>query len=194
MSTAIVRAALAALGVLAGSAPAWAQDAPLLSVCNGPTRAPACTALRGDRGEGWLAQSRGEVMAQHGVVATSQPLAAQAGLQIMRAGGNAIDAAVATAAVLSVVEPMNVGVAGDLFAIVYVAKEKKTYTLNEAGISTSAYIRFREGLVEKIGGWVKFLNLSVSGIPRCLWAWQEDRKSTRLNSSHSQQSRMPSSA
>jgi gamma-glutamyltranspeptidase/glutathione hydrolase len=67
------------------------------------------------------------------VVATSQPLAAEAGLEILRKGGNAIDAAVATAAVLSVVEPMMVGPAGDLFAIVYLARENKLYVLNSSG-------------------------------------------------------------
>jgi gamma-glutamyltranspeptidase/glutathione hydrolase len=52
-------------------------------------------------------------------------------------GGNAIDAAVASAAVLSLVEPMNTGVGGDLFAIVYIAKEKKLYTLNASGMAPS---------------------------------------------------------
>ena len=97
----------------------------------------ACQAIRGDRSEGWTSQSRAEVFAQHGMVATSQPLAAQAGLQILKAGGNAIDAAVATAAVLNVVEPMNVGVGGDLFAIIYVAKEHKLYALNASGMAPS---------------------------------------------------------
>ena len=71
------------------------------------------------------------------MVATSQPLAAQAGLDILKRGGNAIDAAVATAAVLSVVEPMNVGPGGDLFAIVYIAKENKVYALNASGKAPS---------------------------------------------------------
>jgi gamma-glutamyltranspeptidase/glutathione hydrolase len=71
------------------------------------------------------------------MVVTSQPLAAQAGLQILKAGGNAIDAAVATAATLSVVEPMNVGVGGDLFVIIYVAKERKLYSLNASGMAPS---------------------------------------------------------
>ena len=76
-------------------------------------------------------------MARNGMVATSQPLAAQAGLDILKKGGNAIDAAVATSAVLSLMEPMNVGPAGDLFAIIYVAKEKKLYTLNASGMAPS---------------------------------------------------------
>jgi gamma-glutamyltranspeptidase/glutathione hydrolase len=71
------------------------------------------------------------------MVTTSQPLAAQAGLQIMQRGGNAIDAAVAAAAVLNVVEPMNTGMAGDLFAIIYVAKEKKLHVLNASGMAPS---------------------------------------------------------
>ena len=76
-------------------------------------------------------------MAQHGMVVTSQPLAAEAGLQILRQGGNAIDAAVATAAVLSIVEPKMVGVASDLFAVIYVAKEHKVYVLNSSGMAPS---------------------------------------------------------
>ena len=113
---------LALLSVSSLPAVASAQSLPPLSVCNTETMAPACGAVRGDRSEGWKLQSRAEVMAQHGMVTTSQPLAAQAGLRILMAGGNAIDAAVAAAAVLNVVEPMNVGIAGDLFAIIYIAK------------------------------------------------------------------------
>src|SRR4029077_15468257 len=99
--------------------------------------APACQAVRGDRSEGWLAQTRSEVMARNGMVSTVQPLAAQAGLRIFQQGGNAIDAAVATAAMLNVVFPQNVGIGGDLFALIYVAKEKKVYQLNASGIAPS---------------------------------------------------------
>ena len=101
--------------------------------CDAVPPAAFCAAVRGARAEGWPAQSRSEVMARHGMVVTSQPLAAQAGLQILMRGGNAIDAAVATAAVLNVVEPMMVGMGGDLFAVIYVAKEKKIYVLNASG-------------------------------------------------------------
>jgi gamma-glutamyltranspeptidase / glutathione hydrolase len=114
---------------------AFAQAIPPLSPCTLDNRVPACDAVRGDRADGWRAQSRAEVMAPHAMVAASQPLAAQAGLQIMRGGGNAIDAAVTAAAVLNLVEPMMTGVAGDLFAIIYVKKEDKLYVLNASGMA-----------------------------------------------------------
>ncbi len=85
------------------------------------------------RAQGWLAQGRSEVLARHGIVATSDPLAAQAGVEILRKGGNAIDAAVAAAAVLDVTSQNDTGIGGDLFALVYVAREQKLYALNSAG-------------------------------------------------------------
>jgi gamma-glutamyltranspeptidase / glutathione hydrolase len=94
-------------------------------------------AARGDRTSGWLAQTRSEVLARNGVVATSQPLAAQAGLQILKQGGNAFDAAVATAAVLNLVEPESAGVGGDVFVIAWAAKEKKLIALNASGRAPS---------------------------------------------------------
>ena len=68
-----------------------------------------------------------------GAVATSQPLAAQAGLRILLQGGNAVDAAIAAAATLNVVEPMSTGLGGDAFALVYWAQERKVYALNASG-------------------------------------------------------------
>jgi gamma-glutamyltranspeptidase / glutathione hydrolase len=91
------------------------------------------TAVRGDRQGNWLEQTRSEVLARHGVVATSQPLAAQAGLDILKRGGNAADAAVATAAMLGVTEPYSAGLGGDMFAIYYSAKDRKLYGLNASG-------------------------------------------------------------
>ena len=105
--------------------------------CRSKPDAAFCRGVRGVRAEGWPSQTRSEVMAANGMVVTSQPLAAQAGLQILTHGGNAIDAAVAAASVLSVTEPMMVGVASDLFAVIYVAKDHKTYVLNASGTAPS---------------------------------------------------------
>src|SRR4030042_406786 len=78
-------------------------------------------------------QNRSTVVCQNGIVCTSQPLASIAGVDILKAGGNAIDAAVCANAMLSVVEPMSCGPGGDLFAIVWIEKDKKLYGLNASG-------------------------------------------------------------
>ena len=80
-------------------------------------------------------QNRSTVVSQNGMVCTSQPLATISGIDVLRAGGNAIDAAISANAVLSVVEPMSCGPGGDLFAIVWIEKEKKLYGLNASGRS-----------------------------------------------------------
>ena len=82
--------------------------------------------------------TRSVVMGRHGMIATSQPLASAAGLKVLQDGGNAIDAAVAAAAVLAVVEPTMTGIGGDLFAIVYDAKTKTLRGLNASGRSAYA--------------------------------------------------------
>ena len=84
---------------------------------------------------------RSTVYAPHGVIATSQPLASSTGLAVLREGGNAIDAAVAAAAVLSVTEPHMTGIGGDMFAIVWLAKEKKLVALNASGRAGSLMTR-----------------------------------------------------
>ncbi|MFC1729556.1 gamma-glutamyltransferase [candidate division KSB1 bacterium] len=91
---------------------------------------------------------RSAVLGQRGVVATSQPLAANAGLDILKKGGNAVDAAVATAAVLTVVEPMSTSLGGDAFIMIYLAEEKKLVGLNASG--RSAYGVTLEKLNEKL--------------------------------------------
>ena len=84
---------------------------------------------------------RSTVYAPNGAVATSQPLASAAGLEVLREGGNAIDAAVAAAAVLSVTEPHMTGIGGDMFAIVWLAKEQKLVALNASGRAGSLMTR-----------------------------------------------------
>ena len=92
----------------------------------------------GDRPAPNPRSTRSVVMARNGVIATSQPLASAAGLRAMQQGGNAIDAAVTAAAVLSVVEPTMNGVGGDLFAIVYDAKTRTVRALNASGRAPAA--------------------------------------------------------
>jgi len=94
--------------------------------------------LPGDRPAPNPRATRSVVMARNGVIATSQPLASAAGLQVLQGGGNAIDAAVTAAAVLSVVEPTMNGIGGDLFAIVYDAKTGKLSALNASGRAGAA--------------------------------------------------------
>ncbi len=81
----------------------------------------------------YRASRRSVVMAPRGMVATSQPLAAQAGIDILKAGGNAIDAAIAVNAALGVVEPMSCGIGGDLFAIIQDAESGGLTGLNASG-------------------------------------------------------------
>jgi gamma-glutamyltranspeptidase/glutathione hydrolase len=90
---------------------------------------------------------RSTVYAPHGMVATSQPLASSAGLAVLQGGGNAIDAAVTAAAVLSVTEPMMTGIGGDLFAIIWLAKERRLVALNASGRAGS--LMTREELVRR---------------------------------------------
>ena len=86
-------------------------------------------------------QSRSVVIAQHGMVATSHPLAAQVGIDILQSGGNAADAAIATSAMMGLLEPMSCGIGGDLFLIYWDAKTQKLYGLNASGRSRYALNR-----------------------------------------------------
>jgi gamma-glutamyltranspeptidase / glutathione hydrolase len=173
-------AALSAASVITGMKPAIA-DSPPVRMCSESPSAPACAAVRGDRSEGWVPQSRSEVMVQHGLVSTVQPLAAMAGARILMQGGNAIDAAVATAAALNVTYPANVGIGGDLFAIIYIAKEHKIYQLNASGKAPSgetlAHLNAL-GYKWNPANWGPGSGMPSGGIltvtvPGSLWGWQE---------------------
>ncbi|MCB0687609.1 MAG: gamma-glutamyltransferase, partial [Saprospiraceae bacterium] len=113
--------------------------------------------------------SRSEVLAQSGMVATCQPLASNAALDILKQGGNAIDAAIAANAMLGLVEPHNCGIGGDLFAIVWDAKTKKLYGLNASGRSpaklSADYFKERNmDYIPTVGA------LSIS-VPGCVDGW-----------------------
>lgn len=99
-----------------------------------------------DRPAGDPQQSRSVVLAKNGVVAASHPLAAQVGLDVLKSGGNAADAAIAVNAMLGVVEPMSCGIGGDMFIIYWDNKTKKLYGLNASGRSPRSLTRdvFRE--------------------------------------------------
>ncbi len=84
---------------------------------------------------------RSTVYAPHGMIATSQPLATAAGLAVLERGGNAVDAAVTAAAVLNVVEPMMTGIGGDMFALVWNAKDHTLIGLNASGRAGSLMTR-----------------------------------------------------
>jgi gamma-glutamyltranspeptidase/glutathione hydrolase len=97
--------------------------------------APSALRAQIDRVTGRPFATRSEVIAQNGMVCTSHPLASQIGLDILKAGGSAVDAAIAANVALSLMEPVNCGPGGDLYAIVYEAKTKKLHGLNASGRS-----------------------------------------------------------
>ena len=127
-----------------------------------------------DRITGELFSSRSETIAKNAMVATSHPLASQVGIDILKKGGNAIDAAIAANATIGLMEPTGNGIGGDLFAIVWIEKEKKLYGLNASGRSpkdlTIAF--FKKKNFEKIPS---FGPLSVS-VPGCVDGWFELHK------------------
>lgn len=136
--------------------------------------AAGITAVSGSRDGGWSEQKRSEVVARHGAVATSQPLAAQAGLRILQEGGNSVDAAVATAAVLGLTEPGSAGIGGDTFALHYNAADRKLYGLNSSGWSpaswTPEYFASR-GYTAAKGGVPEFGVHSIT-VPGAVDGWQ----------------------
>jgi len=124
-----------------------------------------------DRVAGRALASRSEVIAPHGMAATSQPLATQIALDILKAGGSAADAAIAANAALGLMEPTGNGIGGDLFAIVWDAENKELTGLNASGRSPKAMTLeyFRENGIDKIP---PFGPLPVS-VPGAVDGWFE---------------------
>ena len=148
------QAAAAALILLIGGGPAMADTLPGY-----------------DRVSGMLHASRSEVIAPHGMAATSQPLATQIALDILKAGGSAVDAAIAANAALGLMEPTGCGIGGDLFAIVWDADRRELKGLNASGrapkLMTIDY--FRERGLDRIPS---FGPLPVS-VPGAVDGWFE---------------------
>ena len=127
-----------------------------------------------DRITGELFSTRSEVIAENGMVATSHPLATQIGIDILKDGGNAIDAAIAANAAIGLMEPTGNGIGGDLFAIIWVEKDKKLYGLNASGRSPKnlALDYFKENDMTQIPAYGP---LPVS-VPGCVDGWFEMHK------------------
>lgn len=114
---------------------------------------------------------RSTVYVPNGAIATSQPLATAAGLAVLERGGNAIDAAVTAAAVLNVVEPMMTGAGGDLFALLWSARERRLVGLNGSGRSGS--LISRERLLERGHKTMPVTGPESITVPGALAAWND---------------------
>jgi gamma-glutamyltranspeptidase/glutathione hydrolase len=125
----------------------------------------------GDRPSGRSFATRSEVIARHGMAATSQPLATLAAIDILRAGGSAVDAAIAANAMLALTEPTGCGIGGDLFAIVWDGKERRLHGLNASGRSPAGLSRdefVKRGLKK-----IPSLGVLPISVPGCVDGWFE---------------------
>jgi gamma-glutamyltranspeptidase/glutathione hydrolase len=156
-----------ALGALLVVAPLG--TALLLSPLPAPLGPRAAAA--GDRLTGRTFTTRSEVVARHGMVAASQPLAVQVGIDILKKGGNAVDAAIAVNATLGLMEPIANGVGGDLFAIVWDEESGRLYGLNASGRCPRLLTidRFKEKGLES----VPLRGMLPVTVPGCVDGWFE---------------------
>ncbi len=117
---------------------------------------------------------RSVTLATHGMVATSHPLAAQIGLDVLKSGGNAVDAAIAVDAALGLMEPMSCGIGGDLYALVWDAKTQKLYGLNASG--RSPYNATRDFFAKKGLDQIPTTGPLSWSVPGCVDGWEALRK------------------
>src|ERR1700720_4385603 len=139
---------------------------------------PSFSSAQIDRITGRNFATRSEVLARHGMVCTSVPAATQVGLDILKRGGNAVDAAIAANATLGLMEPVSNGIGGDLFAIVYNAKENKLYGLNGSGRSPLglSYDQMKSELAQVHRETIPPLGMLPISVPGCVDAWAELHK------------------
>ena len=122
-----------------------------------------------DRLTGETFTTRSEILAQNGMAATSQPLATQVALDILKKGGSAMDAAIAANAVLGLVEPASCGIGGDVFAIVWSAEEQKLYGLNGSGRAPQSLTI--DYFMDKGLSYVPFYGPLPVSVPGCVDGW-----------------------
>ena len=133
-----------------------------------------------DRITGKNFATRSEVLARHGMVCTSVPAATQVGVEILKRGGSAVDAAIAANATLGLMEPVSNGIGGDLFAIVYSAKENKLYGINGSGRSPAglSYDQMKTELAklhpDRVG--IPPIGMLPISVPGTVDAWAELHK------------------
>jgi gamma-glutamyltranspeptidase/glutathione hydrolase len=131
-----------------------------------------------DRITGKNFATRSEVLARHGMVCTSVPAATEVGVEILKRGGSAVDAAIAANATLSLMEPVSNGIGGDLFAIIYSAKENKLYAINGSGHSPTglSYDQMKAELVKLHRETIPPTGMLPISVPGCVDAWAELHK------------------
>ncbi|HET6886873.1 MAG TPA: gamma-glutamyltransferase [Candidatus Udaeobacter sp.] len=131
-----------------------------------------------DRITGKNFATRSEVLARHGMVCTSVPAATQVGIDILKRGGSAVDAAIASNATLGLMEPVSNGVGGDLFAIVYSAKENKLYGINGSGRSPLglSYDQMKAELAKLHRETIPPVGMLPISVPGTVDAWAELHK------------------
>lgn len=134
----------------------------------------ACTSLRSTADAALPKSGRSPVIAKHGMVATSHPLAAQIGLDVLKSGGNAIDAAIATNAALCVMEPTTCGIGGDLYALIWDAKSQLLYAINASG--RSPLKATRQYFVDKEMNAIPESGPLSWSVPGCVDGWAEMNK------------------